>query len=64
MNRRALEQHLRRHGCRLHHHGAKHDMWVNPATNAHALVPRHKSIKRFTARGICRKLGVRLPPEL
>src|SRR5215469_7768437 len=34
MNRRTLEKHLRAHGCILHHHGAKHDIWVNPANLA------------------------------
>jgi len=30
MDRRQLEQHLRLHGCVLHDHGAKHDVWINP----------------------------------
>ena len=40
MNRRQLERHLREHDCVLHHHGAKHDVWVNPRSLAQASVPR------------------------
>jgi len=63
MKRRPLERHLREHGCVLHHHGAKHDVWLNPVTLAQAPVPRHE-IKRGTARGICRILGVPRPSEI
>jgi mRNA interferase HicA len=49
MKRRQLERHLRDHGCALHHHGAKHDVWLNPVTLAQAPVPRHNLIKRGTA---------------
>jgi mRNA interferase HicA len=56
-----LEQHLRLHGCMLHHHGANHDVWLNPANMHRAPVPRHKEIKKGTARGICRMLDIPLP---
>ncbi|HEV3383994.1 MAG TPA: type II toxin-antitoxin system HicA family toxin [Gemmata sp.] len=62
MERRKLEAHLRRHGCKLHHHGRKHDVWWNPETEAMASIPRHRTLKKHTARGICRELGV-LPPD-
>ena len=61
MKRRKLEKHLRDHGCFLHDHGAKHDIWVNPANEAKASVPRHDVIKRGTVRGICQILGVPRP---
>jgi mRNA interferase HicA len=61
MNRRDLERHLRTHGCVLHHHGANHDIWVNPRNLAQASVPRHRRLKKGTAIGICRRLGVPLP---
>jgi len=51
MTRRQLERHLREHGCVLHHHGAKHDVWVNPNTLSQAPVPRHNQIKRGGRRG-------------
>ena len=34
MNRLAFEVHLRSHGCELHRHEAKHDIWWNPANTA------------------------------
>ncbi|MGA2378523.1 MAG: type II toxin-antitoxin system HicA family toxin [Spirochaetia bacterium] len=61
MNRRALEKHLRAHGCFLNHHGSRHDVWVNPRTQTHSPVPRHTTIKKATARGICKILGVPAP---
>jgi hypothetical protein len=61
MSRRQLERHLRGHGCHLHHHGGKHDVWVNPSHLAQAPVPGHRRIKLGTVRGICRILGVPLP---
>ncbi len=64
MNRRQLERHLRAQGCLLHHHGRKHDVWVNPANLAQAPVPRHVRIKRGTVRGICRILGIPRPPGI
>jgi mRNA interferase HicA len=64
MDRRKLEAHLRSHGCELHHHGGKHDVWWNPETEATASIPRHKTVKKPTARAICRDLGVPLPPNL
>jgi hypothetical protein len=61
VNRRALERHLRQHGCILHHHGRRHDVWLNPQTQAQAPVPRHNTLKRGTARKVCRILGIPLP---
>ena len=64
MSRRDLERHLRRCGCVLHHHGGNHDVWLNPHNLAQAPVPRHSRIKRGTARGICRILGIPHPPGI
>ena len=61
MNRRDFERHLRSHGCVLHHHGGKHDVWLNPANLAQSPVPRHSKIKHGTLRGICRILGISPP---
>ena len=58
MNRREFEKHLWRHGCFLHRHGKKHDVWVNAATLAQSPVPRHKLLKAGTVRAICRQLGI------
>lgn len=64
MNRRELEEHLREHGCELVRHGAKHDIWTNTATGTTAAVPQHKTVKKSTARGICRELEIELPGGL
>jgi predicted RNA binding protein YcfA (HicA-like mRNA interferase family) len=61
MKRRDLEQHLRSLGCLFHHHGGRHDVWLNPQTRQSASVPRHKEIKTGLARGICRELGIEAP---
>ncbi|MGH7412002.1 MAG: type II toxin-antitoxin system HicA family toxin [Candidatus Methylomirabilis sp.] len=64
MKRRDFERHLRTHGCVLHHHGGRHDVWLNPANLAQAPVPRHHQIKRGTVFGICRILGIPRPTGL
>jgi hypothetical protein len=64
MNRRKLEAHLRGHGCTLHHHGSKHDVWGNPANGKVAPVPRHKQVKKGTVRSICRILDIPVPDGL
>ncbi|MFN0056493.1 MAG: type II toxin-antitoxin system HicA family toxin [Planctomycetales bacterium] len=64
MNRRAFERHLRSHGCLLHHHGSRHDVWLNPENLAKSPVPRHQILKKGTVRGICRILGIPAPPGI
>lgn len=53
-----LERRLRKAGCRFSKHGGNHDVWVNPATGAVSLVPRHgsKEVKTKTAYGIIKTL--------
>lgn len=64
MNRQDLERHLRDHSCEFHHHGGRHDVWINPENLAQAPVPRHREIKKGTVRGICRILGISFPEGL
>jgi hypothetical protein len=64
VDRRKLEQHLREHGCEFHHHGGKHDVWWNPANEQMTSVPRHRTVKKSTARAICRQLDVPRPDGL
>ncbi|MDC0259569.1 type II toxin-antitoxin system HicA family toxin [Verrucomicrobiales bacterium] len=61
MKRSKLERHLKKAGCQFELHGGNHDIWVNPANGAESPVPRHNEIKKWTARGICRQLGVEPP---
>lgn len=61
MKRNDLLAHLSNHRCRLEREGARHSIWINPATGDIQAVPRHREIKKFTARSICRKLAIPEP---
>jgi hypothetical protein len=61
LKRRDLISHLVTHGCVLERQGAKHEWWANPSTGRSASVPRHREINDFTARAICRQLGILEP---
>lgn len=61
MKRRALERHLRDHGCELKREGSRHSIWWRPSTGARAPVPRHNEIKDTTARAVCDQIGVPRP---
>jgi len=56
-----LIRHLEAHGCRLLREGGSHSVYINAATNRVSTVPRHREIKEFLARKICRDLDVPLP---
>jgi hypothetical protein len=62
MKRSDLLAHLSAHRCRLEREGASHSIWMNPATGEIQAVPRHREIKKFTARSICRKVSLPEPP--
>jgi predicted RNA binding protein YcfA (HicA-like mRNA interferase family) len=57
LNLKKLEKLLRDHGCRKVGEGGGHSVWEN-AKGTETTIPRHKEIKKFTARGICKTLGV------
>jgi len=61
MKRRDLLRHLQAHGCRLEREGAKHSLWLNPATGGVESVPRHAEIGKHLSRKICRQLAVPEP---
>ena len=56
-----LERYLCSHGCELYREGSKHSIWWNPANRKTTSVPRHREVKEFTARAICRQLEVATP---
>jgi predicted RNA binding protein YcfA (HicA-like mRNA interferase family) len=58
MKRRDLLQHLDRHGCRFVREGGEHSIWENRANHRRTSIPRHRDIVEFTARRICRQLGI------
>jgi hypothetical protein len=53
-----LIDHVQRHGCRWEREGARHTIYINPATGAKVPVPRHSEIDNRLARMICHQLGV------
>jgi predicted RNA binding protein YcfA (HicA-like mRNA interferase family) len=56
VKRQKLEALLIEHGCAVIRDQGKHTIWKN-LEGALASVPRHKEIKKFTARAICKQLG-------
>jgi predicted RNA binding protein YcfA (HicA-like mRNA interferase family) len=61
VKRRDLLQHLRQHGCQLAREGREHSIWENPATNRRTSVPRHREIPDYTAKRICKQIGIPEP---
>ncbi len=61
MRRQDLVRHLRTHECRLLREGRGHSVWVNPVSGRQSSVPRHREIDDYTARAICRQLGIPEP---
>jgi len=58
MKRKLFLKFLTENGCILEREGKKHTLFYNPTTNKSATVPRHREINTFTARAICRDLGI------
>ena len=58
MRRIDLIRHLEAHGCRLLREGANHSVYVNPLVEKLSTVPRHREVKEFLARKICKDLDV------
>ncbi|MFH1962343.1 MAG: type II toxin-antitoxin system HicA family toxin [bacterium] len=53
-----LFQYLMKNGCEIEREGGRHTLFYNPATNKSATVPSHGEINTFTARAICKDLGI------
>jgi mRNA interferase HicA len=58
MKRDELIRRITREGCRLLRHGARHDIFINPATGQRQPVPRHSEIDEALARHILKYLGI------
>ncbi|MBI4339304.1 MAG: type II toxin-antitoxin system HicA family toxin [Chloroflexi bacterium] len=61
MKRRDMIAYLESQGCRPEREGAKHTWYVNQLTGEHAAVPRHREIRDFLVKKICRELKIRPP---
>jgi mRNA interferase HicA len=53
-----LIRHLEEHGCRLLREGGSHSVYVNEVLRKISTVPRHREIKDFLAKKICRDLEI------
>ena len=58
MKRKQLVRELEQAGCELHRHGARHDIYRNPANSRKAPVPRHSEIRDSLCRLIRKQLGI------
>lgn len=61
MKLRDFIRHLTENGCVLIREGGKYSIWQNPTTQAETPVTRHLEIADFTARKICKALGIPTP---
>ncbi|MCX6092365.1 MAG: type II toxin-antitoxin system HicA family toxin [Candidatus Bipolaricaulota bacterium] len=61
MERQALLQHLRHHGCTLKREGASHSLWQNPLAGRVEAIPRHTEIPDLLAKKICKSLSIPAP---
>ncbi|MCG2725806.1 MAG: addiction module toxin, HicA family [Elusimicrobia bacterium] len=59
MKRKALIKHLMQQGCKLLREGGKYSIFVNSKTEKEIPVTRHTEIADFTAKKICKDLGVK-----
>ena len=52
---------LKKQGIKLHRHGTRHDVYINPRTGDKAELPRHQSkeIKTGTRESIIKDLGLK-----
>jgi predicted RNA binding protein YcfA (HicA-like mRNA interferase family) len=57
MKKGELLKKLNQQGAVLARHGAKHDVYRQPATSKEAVVPRHDEINEYTAKAILKKLA-------
>jgi predicted RNA binding protein YcfA (HicA-like mRNA interferase family) len=53
-----LIRHLEAHDCRLLREGGSHSVYVHTSTRKVSTVPRHREIKEFLARKICKDLEI------
>jgi predicted RNA binding protein YcfA (HicA-like mRNA interferase family) len=58
MKRSELIRQLTKAGCVLYRHGARHDVYLNPATGQKQTVPRHTEIDDALAKHIKKYLGL------
>ena len=58
MKRRDFIKELKRAGCKLRSHGAKHDLYVGPNSTYPVSVPRHTELSNDLCKEIRKELGL------
>ncbi|MFA6470989.1 MAG: type II toxin-antitoxin system HicA family toxin [Candidatus Latescibacterota bacterium] len=58
MKRSEFIRRLESFGCILHHHGSRHDIYVNPVTGQKQPIPRHNEIDDVLVKHIIKYLGL------
>ncbi len=61
MKRVDLIRHLETMGCRLLREGGNHSVDMNTTTRKVSTLPRHREVKEYLVRTICRDLVVPAP---
>lgn len=61
MKRKDLVKYILSKGCVLSREGGKYSVFSNPATKKEIPLTRHPEVPDFSARKICRELGIELP---
>jgi mRNA interferase HicA len=64
MKLRKLIKHLESAGCFLLRQGGNHSIFYNPSNGRISSVPRHREIKNFVAKKICRDLEIEQPTDM
>jgi len=58
MKRKDFVKYLNKHNCVLLKHGSKHDKFINLDSGTKTMLPRHKELKTFLCRAICKQLEI------
>lgn len=55
-----LKKILKKHGCKFHHDGGRHEIWHSPITNKMFPIGRHKSeeVAKGTLKAIMQQAGI------
>ena len=63
MKRNELIRYLESHHCRFVREGANHSIYTDREGKLLTAVPRHREVNTFTARNICKDLGIPVPKQ-
>jgi mRNA interferase HicA len=61
MKLRDVVRHLEEHGCQFLREGGSHTIYVNRDKGKSSAIPRHREIKDFLVKKICKDLEIPMP---